>query len=230
MLPPRSVPCAVPPPAGVAVQPCAGRCPEPWPGRGKAGVVLHRPSAASPAIGSAASLLSPPCSSTLPLLRGAVRAQGAPPVCAPLRSPKPNAKKACDAISELAASLLPDNAWVELLPFLFRAASSPEAPNLQESALLIFARLAPTVHVLQPQLRQRQHPDYIAAVQLVAPPSPPPTGPPLSCSPAPFTAAQRVAPCRRRLAAVQVIRCTPVLRCTTAVRRNGAAIRTLGHY
>jgi importin-5 len=56
--------------------------------------------------------------------------------------PKPIAKKVCDAISELAATLLPENAWAELLPFLFRAASGPEAPNLQESALLIFARLS----------------------------------------------------------------------------------------
>ncbi|KAF7007891.1 hypothetical protein CFC21_022777 [Triticum aestivum] len=56
--------------------------------------------------------------------------------------PKPIAKKVCDAISELATLLLPENTWAELLPFLFRAASTPEAPNLQESALLIFARLA----------------------------------------------------------------------------------------
>jgi importin-5 len=56
--------------------------------------------------------------------------------------PKPIAKKVCDAISELAATLLPENAWSELLPFLFSAASGPEAPNLQESALLIFARLS----------------------------------------------------------------------------------------
>uniref|UniRef100_A0ACD5YX68 Uncharacterized protein n=1 Tax=Avena sativa TaxID=4498 RepID=A0ACD5YX68_AVESA len=50
--------------------------------------------------------------------------------------------RVCDAISELATLLLPENTWAELLPFLFRAASTPEAPNLQESALLIFARLA----------------------------------------------------------------------------------------
>uniref|UniRef100_M8CRZ7 Importin-5 n=1 Tax=Aegilops tauschii TaxID=37682 RepID=M8CRZ7_AEGTA len=56
--------------------------------------------------------------------------------------PKPIAKKVCDAISELATLLLPENTWAELLPFLFRAASTPEAPNPQESALLIFARLA----------------------------------------------------------------------------------------
>ncbi|KAM0885113.1 hypothetical protein ACQ4PT_030536 [Festuca glaucescens] len=56
--------------------------------------------------------------------------------------PKPIAKKVCDAVSELATLLLPENTWAELLPFLFQAASTPDAPNLQESALLIFARLA----------------------------------------------------------------------------------------
>nr|CAD1840395.1 unnamed protein product [Ananas comosus var. bracteatus] len=68
-------------------------------------------------------------------------------------------KKLCDAVSELAASLLPENAWPELLPFLFQSAASPASPHLQESALLVFARLAdyiadslrqylPTIHDL----------------------------------------------------------------------------------
>ncbi|GJN32846.1 hypothetical protein PR202_gb21383 [Eleusine coracana subsp. coracana] len=64
--------------------------------------------------------------------------------------PKPIAKKVCDAISELAATLLPENTWPDLLPFLFRAASGPETPNLQESALLIFARLADYIAEVAP--------------------------------------------------------------------------------
>ncbi|KAL6659757.1 hypothetical protein ACP70R_002586 [Stipagrostis hirtigluma subsp. patula] len=215
MLPPCTVPYAAPPPAGVVVQPCAGRCPEPWPGRGRASVILHRPSAAGPAIGSAASLLSPPCSSTLPLLRGAVRAQGAPPICAPLRSPKPNAKKACDAISELAASLLPDNAWVELL-----RSSSARPPALRP-----------------PTCRSRRCSSSPGWRQLFAycsrsfgSVSIRTTSPRRSWWLLPRRRPQDYHSLARWLAAVQVIRSTPVLCCTTAIRRNGAAIRTLGHY
>ncbi|KAJ3674613.1 hypothetical protein LUZ60_005229 [Juncus effusus] len=58
-------------------------------------------------------------------------------------SPKSISKKLCDAISELGATLLPDSAWPELIPFLFQSASSPDAPaRLQESSLLIFGRLS----------------------------------------------------------------------------------------
>ncbi|XP_072990943.1 uncharacterized protein [Typha latifolia] len=70
------------------------------------------------------------------------------------------AKKLCDTVSELAASLLPDEAWPELLPFMFRAVTAPDSPAfLQESSLLIFSQLAqyigdtllphlPTLHTL----------------------------------------------------------------------------------
>ncbi|EEF36904.1 importin-5 [Ricinus communis] len=50
-------------------------------------------------------------------------------------------KKINDTISELAASILPDGGWPELLPFMFQCVTTQNF-NLQESALLIFARLA----------------------------------------------------------------------------------------
>ncbi|KAM3398197.1 importin-5 [Capsicum galapagoense] len=50
-------------------------------------------------------------------------------------------KKLCDTVSELASSILPDNKWPELLPFMFQCVTS-DLPNLQESAFLIFALLA----------------------------------------------------------------------------------------
>ncbi|KAL4591289.1 hypothetical protein LXL04_004247 [Taraxacum kok-saghyz] len=50
-------------------------------------------------------------------------------------------KKLCDTISELASSILPDNGWPELLPFMFQCVSS-DSPKLQESAFLIFAQLS----------------------------------------------------------------------------------------
>ncbi|WOL08869.1 importin-5 [Canna indica] len=51
-------------------------------------------------------------------------------------------KKLSDGVSALASTLLPDNAWPELLPFLFQAVSAADSPRLQESALLIFSQLA----------------------------------------------------------------------------------------
>ncbi|GER50738.1 importin beta-3 [Striga asiatica] len=50
-------------------------------------------------------------------------------------------KKLCDTISELASSLLPENQWPELLPFMFQCVTS-SSPKLQESAFLIFSQLA----------------------------------------------------------------------------------------
>ncbi|CAN4091783.1 unnamed protein product [Withania somnifera] len=50
-------------------------------------------------------------------------------------------KKLCDTVSELASSILPDNKWPELLPFMFQCVTS-DLPKLQESAFLIFALLA----------------------------------------------------------------------------------------
>ncbi|KAG6751881.1 hypothetical protein POTOM_044092 [Populus tomentosa] len=51
-------------------------------------------------------------------------------------------RKINDTISELAASVLPDGGWQELLPFMFQCVTAQNDHNLQESALLIFARLA----------------------------------------------------------------------------------------
>ncbi|XP_071699864.1 uncharacterized protein [Rutidosis leptorrhynchoides] len=50
-------------------------------------------------------------------------------------------KKLCDTISELASTILPDNGWPELLPFMFQCVSS-DSVKLQESAFLIFAQLS----------------------------------------------------------------------------------------
>ncbi|KAL5767885.1 hypothetical protein ACOSP7_014471 [Xanthoceras sorbifolium] len=50
-------------------------------------------------------------------------------------------KKLCDTISELAASVLLDGAWPELLPFIFQCLISYNS-KLQESALLILSRLS----------------------------------------------------------------------------------------
>lgn len=50
-------------------------------------------------------------------------------------------KKLCDTIAELASSLIPDNQWPEILPFMFQCVTST-APRLQESAFLMFSQLA----------------------------------------------------------------------------------------
>ncbi|KAG9153955.1 hypothetical protein Leryth_000484 [Lithospermum erythrorhizon] len=50
-------------------------------------------------------------------------------------------KKICDIVSELASSILPENGWVELLPFMFNCVSS-DSGKLRESAFLIFSQLA----------------------------------------------------------------------------------------
>lgn len=50
-------------------------------------------------------------------------------------------RKLCDTISELASSLLPDNQWPEILPFMFQCVTS-SSPKLQESAFLMFSQLA----------------------------------------------------------------------------------------
>ncbi|XWS71068.1 hypothetical protein CRYUN_Cryun03dG0105100 [Craigia yunnanensis] len=50
-------------------------------------------------------------------------------------------KKLCDTVAELASSILPENGWPELLPFMFQCVSS-DSPRLQESAFLIFAQLS----------------------------------------------------------------------------------------
>lgn len=50
-------------------------------------------------------------------------------------------KKLCDAVSELSASVLPDGAWPELLPFVFQCLVTFNT-KIQESALLILSRLS----------------------------------------------------------------------------------------
>ena len=50
-------------------------------------------------------------------------------------------RKACDTVCELAAGILEEGKWPELLPFLFQCVTSGTA-NLKESALNVFAQLA----------------------------------------------------------------------------------------
>ena len=50
-------------------------------------------------------------------------------------------RKACDTICELAAGILEEGKWPELLPFLFHCVTNGTA-NLKESALNVFAQLA----------------------------------------------------------------------------------------
>ncbi|GMI97486.1 EMBRYO DEFECTIVE 2734, (karyopherin enabling the transport of the cytoplasmic HYL1 [Hibiscus trionum] len=58
-----------------------------------------------------------------------------------VESAKNLSKKLCDTVAELASSILPENGWPELLPFMFQCVSS-DSPKLQESAFLIFAQLS----------------------------------------------------------------------------------------
>ncbi|KAK4780071.1 hypothetical protein SAY87_016177 [Trapa incisa] len=63
-------------------------------------------------------------------------------------------KKLCDTVSELASSILPDNGWPELLPFMFQCVSS-DSPKLQEAAFLIFAQLAQYIgDMLTPYIKE----------------------------------------------------------------------------
>ncbi|GLT87421.1 hypothetical protein SLE2022_055060 [Rubroshorea leprosula] len=59
-------------------------------------------------------------------------------------SSKPNTKKLCDTISELASAILPSGGWPELLPFMFQCVTS-DLPNLQEPAMQVFSRLAQSI-------------------------------------------------------------------------------------
>ncbi|KAG2400156.1 uncharacterized protein HKW66_Vig0099900 [Vigna angularis] len=63
-------------------------------------------------------------------------------------------KKLYDTISELTATILPDDpsTWSDLLPLLFQWVTSPE-PRLQEVSLMIFAQLAHYIgQTILPQL------------------------------------------------------------------------------
>ncbi|CAO2822092.1 unnamed protein product [Amaranthus hypochondriacus] len=61
--------------------------------------------------------------------------------CVQREDVKTISKKLCDTVSELAAGIVPENGWPELLPFMFQCVTS-ENLKLRESALLIFAQLA----------------------------------------------------------------------------------------
>ncbi|KAK4338997.1 hypothetical protein RND71_040459 [Anisodus tanguticus] len=61
--------------------------------------------------------------------------------CIQLEESKSIIKKLCDTVSELASSILPENKWPQLLPFMFQCVTS-DVPKLQESAFFIFSLLA----------------------------------------------------------------------------------------
>jgi hypothetical protein len=75
--------------------------------------------------------------------------------CVQQEQVKSVAKKLCDTVAELAASIAEDGQWSELLPFLFRCVSS-ESSRWKESALMIFGQLAqymgPQLHPHLPTL------------------------------------------------------------------------------
>jgi hypothetical protein len=59
---------------------------------------------------------------------------------APPHAARPRPRQVGDTVCELAAGILEEGGWPELLPFLFQAVQGgPDA--LRESALLIFAQL-----------------------------------------------------------------------------------------
>ncbi|KAJ7541709.1 hypothetical protein O6H91_10G072300 [Diphasiastrum complanatum] len=70
-------------------------------------------------------------------------------ICVQREEGKSILKKLCDTVAELAAGILEEGMWPELLPFMFQCVSS-DSPKLQESALLMFAQLA---QYMGPQLR-----------------------------------------------------------------------------
>ncbi|KAK9671724.1 hypothetical protein RND81_12G050400 [Saponaria officinalis] len=61
--------------------------------------------------------------------------------CIQTEDTKTISRKLCDTISELAATIVPENQWPELLPFMFQCVTS-DNPKLREMSLLIFAQLA----------------------------------------------------------------------------------------
>lgn len=62
-------------------------------------------------------------------------------VCVQREEAKTIVKKLCDTVAELAASIMEEGQWPELLPFMFQCVSS-DSPRLKESALLMFAQLS----------------------------------------------------------------------------------------
>jgi hypothetical protein len=70
-------------------------------------------------------------------------------LCVQREEEKSISKKLCDTVAELAAGILEEGMWPELLPFMFQCVSS-DSLRLQESSLLMFAQLA---QYIGPQLR-----------------------------------------------------------------------------
>nr|XP_012462095.1 unnamed protein product [Gossypium raimondii] len=71
-------------------------------------------------------------------------------------------KKLCDTVSELASSILPENGWPELLPFMFQCVSS-DSPRFQE-ALELLIELAET----EPRFLRRQIVDVVGSMLQIA--------------------------------------------------------------
>lgn len=70
-------------------------------------------------------------------------------LCVQREEGKSICKKLCDTVAELAAGILEEGMWPELLPFMFQCVSS-DSMRQRESALLMFAQLA---QYIGPQLR-----------------------------------------------------------------------------
>ncbi|CAM6081611.1 unnamed protein product [Calypogeia fissa] len=71
--------------------------------------------------------------------------------CVEIEEGKSILKKLCDTVTELAADILEDGQWPDLLPFMFRCVAS-NSMKLMESSLTMFAQLAPYIG---PQLRSQ---------------------------------------------------------------------------
>ncbi|XP_019224625.1 PREDICTED: importin-5-like [Nicotiana attenuata] len=66
------------------------------------------------------------------------------------------------AVMDLAASLIPDNNWPELLPFLYQCLTSTSNNKLKESAFLIFAQLADDIgETIVPNYVKILHPLFL---------------------------------------------------------------------
>nr|XP_016458312.1 PREDICTED: importin-5-like isoform X1 [Nicotiana tabacum] len=65
-------------------------------------------------------------------------------------------------VMDLAASLIPDNNWPELLPFLYQCLTSTSSNKLKESAFLIFAYLADDIgEIMVPNYVKMLHPLFL---------------------------------------------------------------------
>ncbi|KAH7296218.1 hypothetical protein KP509_26G014000 [Ceratopteris richardii] len=89
-------------------------------------------------------------------------------LCVQHEQVKAVAKKLCDTVAELAATIPEDGQWSELLPFLFQCVSS-DTSHWKESALMIFGQLA---QYMGPQLHSHLSTLHAVFQQTLAPTMP----------------------------------------------------------